>query len=99
MGSPRGAGGGNRGGASRSRARRAGSSGERRVVDPTPRCVVITLAHGDAVADPALLRTVAQHSAAPSVTLAPGVLLPAVVGAYAIAAIAGPLVEGDVVTF
>jgi uncharacterized protein len=81
------------------RAMRVGASTELRVVDPTPRCVVITLAHGDVAADPALLRTVAHHNAAPSVTVAPGVLLPAVVGAYAVAATTGSLAEGDAVRF
>lgn len=80
------------------RTMRIGASAELRVIDPTPRCTLITLAHGDLAADPALLRTVARHSAAPSVTLRPGVVLPAVVGAYAVAATAGPLSEGDVVT-
>jgi uncharacterized protein len=75
-----------------------GASAELRVVDPTPRCTIITLAHGDLAADPALLRTVARHSAAPSVMHRPGVLLPAVVGAYAAAVVAGPLSEGDAVT-
>jgi uncharacterized protein YcbX len=78
---------------------RIGARAELRVVDPTPRCVVVTLAHGEVAADPALLRTLAHHSTAPSLTFRPGVLLPAVVGAYGIAAIAGPISEGEVVTF
>lgn len=75
-----------------------GAAAELRVIDPTPRCVVITLPHGDTAADPALLRTVAHHSSAPSVTMVPGVRFPAVVGAYATAAQAGPLLEGERVT-
>ncbi len=80
------------------RTMRIGASAELRVVDPTPRCAVITLSHGDLAADPARLRTVARHSAAPSVTLRPGVVLPTVVGVYAVAATTGPLSEGNVVT-
>lgn len=77
---------------------RIGAATELRVVDPTPRCVVVTLAHGEVAADPALLRTIARHSDAPSLTFVPGVTLPAVVGAYAVAVTAGPISEGEVVT-
>ena len=53
------------------------------VVDPSPRCVVTTLAQDDLPRDPAVLRAVARGRAVASHTLAPGVELPAVVGVYA----------------
>jgi uncharacterized protein YcbX len=53
------------------------------VIDPTPRCVVTTLAQADLPSDPGVLRTVARANAATSATLAPGVRFPAVVGVYA----------------
>jgi uncharacterized protein YcbX len=54
-----------------------------RLIDPSPRCVVTTLAQADLPRDPGILRTIAQHNAAASATLAPGVVLPGVAGAYA----------------
>jgi uncharacterized protein YcbX len=59
-----------------------------RVIDPTPRCLVPTLAQGDLPRDPGILRALAEHSSAPSVTLAPGVVFAAVAGVYA--AVTGP---------
>jgi uncharacterized protein YcbX len=41
------------------------------LIDPSPRCVVTTLAQGDLPHDTGILRTVSQHNAAASVTLAP----------------------------
>ena len=52
------------------------------LIDPCPRCIITTLAQGDLPRDPGILRAVAQHNAAPSVTLAPGVVFPAVAGVY-----------------
>lgn len=54
-----------------------------RVIDPTPRCLVPTLAQGDLPRDPGILRAITAHSSAPSVTLAPGVVFAAVAGVYA----------------
>lgn len=53
-----------------------------RIIDPTPRCVVTTLAQGQLPHDPNILRTVHRHGAAASATVAPGVLLPTVAGVY-----------------
>jgi uncharacterized protein len=41
-----------------------------RIIDPSPRCVVTTLAHGDDLApDPGILRTIAAHNRPPIPTL------------------------------
>lgn len=72
-----------------------GAAGPARAMDPTPRCVVTTLAQAGLPADPAVLRALAQHSAAPSVTLAPGVVFPAVAGIYLAAEGGGTLRLAD----
>jgi uncharacterized protein YcbX len=69
-----------------------------RVIDPTPRCLVPTLAQGDLPRDPGILRAITEHSAAPGVTLAPGVLFPAVAGVYAAVTRAGLVRVGDSLT-
>lgn len=66
-------------------------------MDPTPRCVVTTLAQGGLPRDPGILRTVAHHGRAASVTLAPGVVLPAVAGLYAAVLREGTIRPGDLV--
>lgn len=68
-----------------------------RMIDPSPRCVVTTLAHRDLPRDPGILRIIAQFNAAPSATLAPGVVLPAVAGAYASVVESGTVRRGDAV--
>jgi uncharacterized protein len=65
-----------------------------RAIDPSPRCVITILPQADLPRDIGILKTVAQHNAAASATLAPGVLLSAVVGIYATAHIAGSVIEG-----
>lgn len=60
-----------------------GEGARLRLFDPTPRCVITTLPQGDLSPDIGILRTVAQHNAAISVTAAPGARLPAVAGVYA----------------
>ena len=72
-----------------------GGSGAAAADRPDPRCVVTTLMQRDLPGDPKILRTIARHSAAASVTLAPGVLLPAVAGVYADVLATGTLREGD----
>lgn len=64
-------------------------------VDPTPRCVVTTLAQGDLPRDPEILRTLARHTRAASVTLAPGIVFPAVAGIYAAVLREGIVRRGD----
>ena len=66
-----------------------------RLIDTCPRCVVTTLAQYDLTNDLCILRTVAQANAVASATLAPGVVLPAVVGLYASVLQGGRIVRGD----
>jgi uncharacterized protein YcbX len=73
----------------------AGSDIHLHLIDPSPRCVVTTLAQGSLPHDIGILRTVSQHNAAASVTLAPGVLLSAVAGIYARVERGGMLRAGD----
>ncbi|HEY0607562.1 MAG TPA: MOSC N-terminal beta barrel domain-containing protein [Herpetosiphonaceae bacterium] len=65
------------------------------LIDPSPRCVVTTLAQDDLPRDPGILRTITQHNAAASVTAAPGVVFPAVAGAYAAVRRDGIIRRGD----
>ncbi|MBC8078473.1 MAG: MOSC domain-containing protein, partial [Chloroflexales bacterium] len=65
------------------------------VIDPSPRCIVTTLPQGDLPHDPGILRTIAQQNSAPSATLAPGVVMPAVAGVYASVVRGGMLHVGD----
>ena len=67
------------------------------VIDPCPRCVVTTLAQGQLLRDPGILRTLGQHNQAASVTLAPGVVFSAVAGVYASVRREGVLRRGDAV--
>lgn len=64
-------------------------------IDPCPRCVVTTLAQSDLPRDPGILRALAEHSAAASVTLTPGVVFPAVAGIYATVLQSGTVRRGD----
>jgi MOSC domain-containing protein len=68
-----------------------------RLIDPCPRCVITTLAQGDLPRDPGILRSIGQQSAVASVTLAPGVLMSAVVGIYASVLREGMLRCGDTI--
>jgi uncharacterized protein YcbX len=77
------------------RALAAGEETRLRVLDPAPRCVVTTLPQGDLPRDLGILRTLNEHSAAASATLAPGVVLQAVAGVYASALRAGTIRRGD----
>jgi hypothetical protein len=66
-------------------------------IDPSPRCVITTLAQGDLPHDPGILRTVSQHNAVASATLAPGVVFPAVAGVYLQIVQGGSIRRGDLV--
>lgn len=77
------------------RALHIGAEVQAQLIDPCPRCVVTTLAQGDLPRDPGILRTLGQHTAAASATLAPGVVFPAVVGVYASITQAGTVRRGD----
>lgn len=79
------------------RCLRAGANVRLDVIDPTPRCVVITLAQDGLPGDPEILRALAAHAAAPSVTLAPGTLLRGTAGVYAAVLEPGTLRPGDTV--
>ena len=65
------------------RALRVGAEVQLRIIDPCPRCVVTTLAQDNLAHDPGILRTIGQHNAAASATLAPGMIMSAVAGVYA----------------
>ena len=79
------------------RGMRVGTAAQLQLIDPCPRCIVTTLAQGDLPQDPGILRTAAQENAVASVTLAPGVVLPAVVGVYASVLHAGEVSRGEAV--
>jgi uncharacterized protein YcbX len=65
------------------------------LIDPCPRCVITTLAQGDLPRDPNILRTLGQHNAVASATLAPGYILQAVAGVYASVIHEGLIRRGD----
>ena len=68
------------------------------IIDPCPRCVMTTLPQADLPHDPDILRTVGQHNRVASVTLAPGVIFPAVAGVYASVLHPGRICRGDLVS-
>ncbi len=72
-----------------------GGAARARAIDPCPRCVVTTLPQGDLPRDPGILRAIAAHSAAPSATLAPGVLFSGVAGIYLAPVGLGAVRRGD----
>lgn len=74
-----------------------GGQAQLQVIDPCPRCVVTTLAQDQLPRDPGILRTLTQHNAAASVSLAPGVVFSAVAGVYASVLQEGILRRGDAV--
>lgn len=65
------------------------------VIDPTPRCVVTTLAVSGLPRDPDVLRTAVRANAVASHTVAPGAVFPGVVGVYATAERGGEVRVGD----
>ncbi len=79
------------------RSVRLGKEVRLQMIDPCPRCVITTLPQEDLPRDPHILRTIAQHNSVASVTLAPGVVLPAVAGVYAAVLGVGTLSQGDIV--
>lgn len=74
---------------------RLGAEATIAAIDPSPRCVMTTLAQAGLPHDPHILRTIAQHSAAASVTAAPGAIFSGVAGIYASVLQGGPLRIGD----
>jgi uncharacterized protein YcbX len=72
-----------------------GDSARLNIFDPTARCVITTLPQADLPHDLDVLRTVAQHTAAPSITAAPGHIFPAVVGVYGLLDVSGSIRVGD----
>jgi len=66
-----------------------------RLIDPTPRCVITTLAQDGLPRDLDILRTITRHSSAPSATQAPGVVLRGVAGVYASVLRGGLIRAGD----
>ena len=76
---------------------RMGAGVQLRMIDPCPRCVVTTLAQSDLPHDPGILRTIGQCNAVASMTFAPGVVFPAVMGVYASVLQEGTLRRGDAI--
>ena len=77
-----------------------GGAARLRLIDPSPRCVIVSSAHGDDLPrEPQLLRTLARHNCVASVTAAPGHLFQAVLGVYARVIEAGNLRVGDPLAF
>ena len=72
-----------------------GDDSRLRVTDPTPRCVIPTLPHGDLPRDPGILRTIAAHNRPPIPTL--GDIAWPSVGVYATVEQGGIVREGDAV--
>jgi len=65
------------------------------LIDPSPRCLVPTLSVDDLPHDPRILRTITQSNTVASVTIAPGVPMTAVAGAYAVVTNYGIVHSGD----
>lgn len=53
-----------------------------KIIDPTPRCVITTLAQEGIPHDLDILRTITRHNSAASATQSPGVMLRGVAGVY-----------------
>ena len=68
-----------------------------RIIDPTPRCLVPTLPQGVLQEDKKILKTIVQHNAVASHTLAPGIIFKGVLGVYAQIVKPGMIREGDIV--
>jgi uncharacterized protein YcbX len=66
--------------------------------DPTPRCVVTTLAHGSIERDLGVLKTVVQNNSVASVTVAPGHVFQGVAGIYARSVADGVIRVGDLLS-
>ena len=78
-----------------SRPLRVGEDIKLQMIDPCPRCIVITLAQGDLPRDAGILRTIAENNSVASATLAPGLVLPAVAGVYASVLSGGAIRRGE----
>lgn len=64
-----------------------------RVTDPTPRCAIPTLDHGELPRDPRILRTIAEHNMLP-IPVLDGQIMPSA-GVYAFVARGGTTRRGD----
>jgi uncharacterized protein YcbX len=67
---------------------------EMRFIDPTPRCVMTTLAQADLPRDPAVFAAAASVKA-PSITFAPGEIMSVIAGVHACALNEGVIAVGD----
>jgi uncharacterized protein YcbX len=77
------------------RTLRIGNDVVLRITDPTPRCVIPTLPHGELPRDPGILRTIAAHNRPPIPTLG-NVTWPCI-GVYATVEQGGIVRQGDAV--
>lgn len=67
---------------------------EMKFIDPTPRCVMTTLAQADLPRDPAVFAAAASVKA-PSITFAPGQMMSVIAGVHACAVNEGVVAVGD----
>jgi uncharacterized protein YcbX len=69
-----------------------------RLMDPTPRCVITTLAQADLPQSIGILKTVVKNNALASITQYPGHVFQGVAGLYAVTQSDGQIAHGDSIT-